>query len=363
MKNIVFYSKMFQSVHHLAEIQKQTGGVFVTNRHSTLNAFKQTHPTLQTAKYSKIPFAYGNRILKKADVFVTGSPYSDTVKKINGWKCMTFHGTYTWLTPKTVKDLHMFDHLFLIGPRMKEMLERHLDKPPFTYEVSGFIPFSSYPEKPLLSKSDLFAEFFSSPENPLIIYAPTSWKMGSMKDWALTIAASIPSGHNLIIRPHPRITLKREGKEQITLLKQLSELSAKKTTIALDLNQFRASDLYAHAALVISDANSTAEESLFYDCPQLLIETDKWAYDILLKQAAIDGIHNDDAQKIARIFDLGPRLTAKTKTQAERMICTALSEQNSYRKIRKEYFEWVFGSIRTEAAQKAAQTISSKIHE
>jgi len=357
MKNIVFYSKMFQAVHHLSEIQKLTGGTFVTTRASTLKAFKKLNPELRAAKCSKIPVSRGNRILKNADQVITGSIYASTLTKLNAWKAMTFHGTYVWLTPEVVKNLTVFDHLFLIGPRMKQMLERHLDSASFTYETSGFLPFSSYEEHPISSKYLLFSNIFKKPNLPLIIYAPTSWKIGSFKNWAIDIATATPEDCNLLIRPHPRIALKKEKKTTI-LLNKLSELIRNKTNVALDLNYFNASDIYAHANLIISDANSTAEESLFYDCPQLLIETDKCSRKTILNNAIRDGIHHDDAEQIAQIFDLGPILTHSAPNNIEKMIHTALSAESHYHNNRKEYFKWVFGDIRTEAAGKAAITIN-----
>ena len=348
---------MFQSVHHLAEIQKQTGGTFITTRSSTLKAFRNLHPEFRSAKCSKIPVSSGNYILNKADQVITGSLYASTMKKLDAWKAMTFHGTYAWLTPAVVGKLASFDHLFLIGPRMKQMLERHLTTTPkFTYEVSGFLPFGSYSEKPTHSKEILFETKFTDPTLPLILYAPTSWKVGSFREWALHLATNIPAGCNLLIRPHPRIAIKG-GKDQRALLQQLLIMTKPTQNLALDLNEFDANELYAHTNLVISDANSTAEESLFYDCPQLLIETDQWSRNRLIERAQQDQIHPADIKQLATVFDLGPTLNAKNKHKTTDIISNTLSSIDQYKETRKEYFHWVFGSKKTDAANNASKTI------
>jgi len=357
MKNIVYYSRMFQSVHHLAEIQKQTGGTFVTTRKSTFRAFRNRHPKLHAAKCSKIPVSSGNYVLNKADQVITGSLYTKTMKKLDAWKAMTFHGTYAWLTPAVVEKLATFDHLFLIGPRMKQMLERHLTTTPkFSYEVSGFLPFGSYSEKPTHSKDILFESKFTDPTLPLILYAPTSWKVGSFREWALHLATHIPANCNLLIRPHPRIALKGK-RDPRALLQQLLILAKSTPNLALDLNEFEANKLYAHTNLVISDANSTAEESLFYDCPQLLIETEQWSRERLIEHARQDHIHPANTKQLATVFDLGPTLNVRNKDKTTDIISKTLSSTHQYKKNRAEYFHWVFGSKKIAAASNAAKTI------
>jgi len=356
MENIVFYSRMFQSVQHLAEIQKLTGGTFITTRRSTLRAFRGLHPNFRSEKCSRIPISSGNYILNKADQVITGSLYTETMNKLDAWKAMTFHGTYAWLTPAVAETLNTFDHLFLIGPRMQQMLERHIDTPKFTYEISGFLPFSSYQEHPELSKDTLLSKQLKDPSLPLILYAPTNWKVGSMDEWAIPLAEQVSDDFNLLIRPHPRIFMKPD-KDIKAMFKSLSEIMSTRKNIALDTRHLKASNLYAISDLVISDANSTAEESLFYDCPQLIIESEKWSREKLIHYAKKDQIHPDDIEQLGTIFDLGPTLNTKSKNRISSIISTAQSDSRRYKKTREEYFQRVFGSKSTNAAKNAAETI------
>jgi len=79
---VVYFSKMFQAVPHLAQVARVLPGTFVSSRTSTLRAFRHLYPELEVARYSK-RFGFlvrGNRLLKDADAIVTGSPYGSFLK-------------------------------------------------------------------------------------------------------------------------------------------------------------------------------------------------------------------------------------------------------------------------------------------
>lgn len=54
MTNIVYFSKMFQAVPHLAQVEARLPGIFVSNRRTTLNAAQRLYPDLPTARYSRL---------------------------------------------------------------------------------------------------------------------------------------------------------------------------------------------------------------------------------------------------------------------------------------------------------------------
>src|SRR5690554_5665581 len=94
--NVVYYSRMFQAVPHLAQAFTELPGTFVTSRRSTLKAAQRLYPHMPAAKTSKFfgGLSRGNRALKNADVIVTGSPYKKVLEPFSAKKCNVFHGTY-----------------------------------------------------------------------------------------------------------------------------------------------------------------------------------------------------------------------------------------------------------------------------
>ena len=69
MSNVVYFSKMFQAVPHLAQVASQLPGTFVSTRRSTLQATRRLYPALDTARHLRWlgPFSQGARLLKQAE--------------------------------------------------------------------------------------------------------------------------------------------------------------------------------------------------------------------------------------------------------------------------------------------------------
>ena len=103
----VYFSKMFQAVPQLMEVQKYAGGIFVSNRRSTLDAVRRLYPEVEVARYSKLfpKFSPGYHVMKQARGIVTGAPTPNTLAQFSAFSCMVFHGTYMFLSRDALEKI------------------------------------------------------------------------------------------------------------------------------------------------------------------------------------------------------------------------------------------------------------------
>lgn len=363
MEKIVYFSKMFQAVPHLAQIARQLPGTFVSNRRVTLEAVAHHYPQLPQCRWRPKfgPLSVGARALSRADVIVTGSAYEEVLAHRNSLHCMVFHGTYMFLSRSAVEANLGFDLLCLIGPRMVQMLDRHRDR----YDlpdavVTGFLPFGEFPDYSATEKHALLHRLQLDPTQPTVVYTPSRRGHGSWESFALPLLDSIPPGYNLVLRPHPShaITPNRSDKLYFdTIRKRCCE----RPNTLLDLAEFPLSTMLALADLVVSDGNSPAEESLFYDTPQLLIESTHLSQQVLQQQGEMQGMHPDDMAQLLTLYDCGPGFHTAAGAPPANLIERALADADHYRAARQRYFDWVFGSRDRLANERVAAALQQKL--
>lgn len=130
----------------------------------------------------------------------------------------------------------------------------------------------------------------------------------------------------------------------------------------LDLTSYPLSALLSVADLVVSDANSPAEESLFYDVPQLLIETPQLSRDVMAQMGRDEGMHPDDMAQLLTLYECGPSVFVKEEgVDLSVPIERALLERDDRAQRRQEYFSWVFGQRDRLANQRVAEAISASL--
>lgn len=360
MSQIVYFSKMFQAVPHLAQIAQILPGVFVSSRHSTLKATRKLYPQLQQSHYSKWlkSFSQGYKLLNTADVIVTGAPYKTFLTPFNAKKCMVFHGTYMLLSKKAFAANSHFDLLCTIGPRMQQMMGRFSDEIHVKSVATGFLPFCEFPEQSTLQRESFLLSLGLSPDKKTILFTPSRRGVGSWDFLAEFLAKKTSTEYNLILRPHPSQALTSRVKDRKSF-RRVAILTKSRPHALLDLTSQPLSALLSVADLVISDANSPAEESLYYDVAQLFIETPVFSREVIAKMGRDEDMHKDDIEQLMTLYECGPSQFVKEEnTNISSSIEKAIIYKNNFEHHRSSYFSWVFGNRDRSANTRVANAIN-----
>lgn len=357
--DVVYYSRMFQSVPHLAQVCQELPGTFVTSRRSTLKAAQRLYSAMPAAKTSKFfgDFCRANRALKNADVIVTGSPYKSVLAPFSAKKCTVFHGTYMMLSREALLSNAHFDLLCVTGPRMQQMIDRHADEVPVNTVQTGFLPFTEFPVKSQAFTQQTLERLNLNPEYKTVLYTPSRRGIGSWGYAAEQLILTLPKHFNLVLRLHPSQAITPRQKDRASFNKVKKMAQVRGNTI-VDLTSLPLSHLQCITDLIISDANSPAEESLFYDVPQLFIETDDYSRDFLEKIAIKEYMHKDDIEKLLTLYEIGESIYLKDNLfNFSNVVEDALLNSEVFSEKREEYFSWVFGVRDRLAGQRVAEQI------
>jgi len=358
MSEIVYFSKMFQSVPHLAQVESLLPGVFVSNRLSTLRAIHAHYPQIGTSLYSRLFgfFAKGNALLKQARLIVTGSPYKSFLAPYKAKKCTVFHGTYMLLSKEALRRNGHFDLLCVIGPRMQGMIDRFGDEITVRTAPTGFLPFCEYPDRNEARRGATLSLLGLDPAKRTIIYTPSRRGIGSWNLLAERLVQVAPPHFNLVLRPHPSQALTSRRADRANFRK-IQGLLKNRGHALLDLTSVALPTLFSVADLLVSDANSPTEESLFYDIPQLLVESPHASRIQLREQATREGAHIDDIEKLLTLYECGPIFDTASGDLVESMLDRAIDDAGRFASQRENYFSWVFGQRDRQANQRVAAAI------
>lgn len=352
---VVYFSKMYQAVPALAPIQSEAGGQFVIARRSTLAAFRRNYSHLEVCRYQKLllGMSAGHRALSAADVIITGSPYRSFLQHYNAQKYMVFHGTYMMMSSEATNKLRHFDKMFLTGPRMQQMFSRsslNVDS-----HVTGYLPFVDFPDANLEQKLRVLRKLGLDETLSTVVYAPSRSSIGSWLKCAEKMAEELPQKFNLIMRPHPSQALNatKADRESYQRVQAILERSSNGV---LDMIDCSLPELLSVADLVISDANSPAEESLFYDVPQLFIETEQFSRNHLENMGVEQKMNRADLDQLLTLYDCGPSTSGVG--QWIKAVESAMADSGNYLMQRNKYFSWVFGQRDRHAAKRIAKFIN-----
>lgn len=362
MSSVVYFSKMYQAVPHLAQVASKLPGTFVSSRDSTLQAARHLYPTLSTARYLRWlgPFSQGARLLKKANVIVTGSPYRSFLQPYSAKKCTVFHGTYMMLSKQALLANSHFDLLCVTGPRMQQMIRRFAPEIELNTVTTGFLPFCEFPDATPAQRRETLSMFKLDPTLKTIIFTPSRRGEGSWDLAAEQLVKTTPCAFNLVLRPHPSQSLTPRRADRASF-RRVIELAATRPNTVVDLTSHPLPSLLSVADLLISDANSPAEESFFYDVPQLFIETNLFNSDVLREMAQRESMHEEETEKLLTLFECGRRQYVDGPMDFSESIQLAIEEAPVYAKQRAAYFSWVFGERDKAAHQRVAQAITTHL--
>ena len=244
---------------------------------------------------------------------------------------------------------------------MRKTIDRYQGDFNFQTIESGYLPFGSFPErKPELTARNLVSMGLN-PENKTLVYMPWGKPYSSWDFMAKNLVLETPRHFNLILRPHPSqgISSRRSDRAGFRLLAKLCE---ERGDTLLDLNTYPLSQLFSLADLMITDGTSPAEESLFYDVPQLFIQTPLWNKDVIHAYARRENMHADDLARYLDLFECGTTYqTSQPEPPIAQSITDALESSESRRPKREQYFNWVFGQRDRMAGERVSRAIHSLI--
>lgn len=339
---ISYFSKMYQAVPSLIGLRDHLGGAFVTSRTSTLRAIRRLYPQAEVQLMRQWwPKLYtGYHTLSQSDLIVTGSPNNSILNQFSAKKAMVFHGTFAPLSVEEIRRMAHFDYLCTIGPRMRAIVEQAgmQDK----MVETGYLPFLHYPPRDTEKKSALLSRLGMDPALPLVLYLPAGRPIGSWEFLAKPLVEQLPAHlFNLLLRPHPShsVTARRSDRASF---KQLRKLCHQRPNTLLDLTTQDLSLLYACADLIISDGTSPAEESLFYDTPQLLVESPLYGYQQAKKILLDKQMAQSHMERVLDVYSVGGLLNVQSADLLNTVV-TAIEGQSHYAFARHAYFEFVFG--------------------
>ena len=346
---ISYFTKMYQAVPALSQLQQALGGSFVSTRATTIRAIQANYPQADTAKISRF-FQHqssGYQQLIHSNLIVTGSPNNSLLKPFKAKKIMVFHGTFAPLSVPEAMAMAHFDHLCVIGPRMMHIIEQAglRDKASF----SGYLPFLEHPEKDAYVRQQFLSNLGLDPNKKTILYLAAGRPIGSWDLMAEKLVREIPAEFNLILRPHPSGSVTARVKDKLGFMR-LQQAIKNRGGAYLDLTAQKLSHLFAHADLVISDGTSPAEEALYYDLPQIFVETPAYSQAKALQVLVDKKIASDHIKKVMQIYDCGMTLNAET-SNINQIIEQSLANSDAFSVPRQAYFNYVFGTRNCVAQQ------------
>lgn len=339
---ITYFTKMFQAVPSLIGLHDHLGGKFVTTRQSTKKAIQRIYPDadIQLMRQWWPQLYSGYRTLQQSDLIVTGSPNNALLKQFVAKKAMVFHGTFAPLSIEEITKMSHFDYLCTIGPRMRHIVEQAGMREKVI--ETGYLPFLHYPQRSLTQKTLFLSTHHFNPELPLVVYLPAGRPIGSWDLLAEALVKQLPADKfNLLLRPHPSHSVTARRRDKLSF-KRLQVLCEERPNTMLDLTALDLSALYSFADLVISDGTSPAEESLFYDVPQLLVESSVYGFAQAKKVLEDKMLDPGHVSKVLEVYSTGPHLQVSSQTIFTE-VSYALKYSAQYADQRESYFKYVFG--------------------
>ena len=131
-------------------------------------------------------------------------------------------------------------------------------------------------------------------------------------------------------------------KDTVSFLK-LQHLIRKRGGAYLDITAQKLAFLYAHGDVVVSDGTSPAEESLYYDLPQIFVETPVYSQSKAQQVLVDKKIASNHIKKVMQIYDCGMTLNVET-SNINQVIEQSLVDSDAFSVPRQAYFNYVFGA-------------------
>jgi len=356
MSRIVFFSKMAQAVPSIGPVQRESGGMFVSNRKETLRFFSTNYPALPKKLYRSWlgPLNPGKKLLQNANIIVSGARHRKILGTCHAKRAMLFHGTYRYLTQEHLQELKAFDYVFLNGPRMEVQLKRLNASLDCEIRTCGYAPFVDFPDPTVENPKRILEKLNLDVNARLVFYAPARRDCGSWMECAEAIAAEVPSELNLVMRPHPNQALHGTSEERKLYSRLSARLDARGRAV-IDLGTCSFPELMSAADLLIGDATSPNEEFMLFDRPQIITETHTREQWVQTYQQM--GMHPDDIADLLGLYSCAFSFKRGGFRDWGHAIEHALAHADEHSRKRRDYFEYAFGKDARTAAGRIAEEL------
>jgi CDP-glycerol glycerophosphotransferase (TagB/SpsB family) len=360
MNNITFYIKSIPAIPSVLPILKKAPhAVVVTHKAAIYKALKALKLENKIIRYySNLGrFLPRSKYLRNADVIVSEVRLEDLPKELRRYKAKLiniFHGTFRDIGEVKVRQFSTYDVLLTNGPRQSAMIKRYHDRYPIETHEIGYLPFDNFIQKTPERVAAIKKSLGLSVDKPTIIFLPARRRISSLVPHAQAIQAHISDDYNFIIRPHPNQldNTKRAEKNVVADLEQKMKNNSQQI---FDKGQLNYQELLCICDLLISDATSPTEESLYYDTPQLFTETydrNDWR-----KEFEEHDMHEEDIKNLLSMFDLGISYKTSTSKNWAECIEQASATKDDYHQTRQTYYNYAFGEVKGDAAQRAVDVL------
>lgn len=363
---IAYYVRNRQCIPVISALNQYLPGLVVTGKPYVTRYFLKETPVAPIAIYSLNPLTRlfpslkicfkPLSILTQADVVITGTTDIPLIRRCFGKKIMVFHGTYRCIMTKQARELMLFDEVWVNSPRQARMLAHHWKDEKKACVLIGYLPFLNFKDKTPENCASIKKTLGIDSTRPVVVYLPARRGVGSWCAQALNIARQMPEDMQLIMRPHPTQISRMKGNES-ALLNELKQLIATGRSILLDVGDYPYNDLLCIADLVISDATSPAEESLYYDAAQLF--TDSNSAQVVYKECMQGGMLESELQEVLKLYDCGVDLNRQSFSNWGEAIRTALAKKDDFAANRRAYFTHAFGTLtKADTIARLKETVS-----
>lgn len=276
-----------------------------------------------------------------AERIVMGVTQRSLLQQCLGQKIMVFHGTFRYITAASAQKLSYFDMTWVNSPRQARMLDYYHNEK-IAYQLIGYLPFLDFPDKTPASQTLIRKKLNLHPNHPVVVYLPARRLVGSWCKEALNLASQVTDDIELILRPHPN-QLSQANAEEQAILESLKRILQKRNNIYLDTGLYAYNDLLCVADLVISDATSPAEESLYYDVPQLFTQANSAR--TLEQECLQGGMPEPEIKELLKLYDCGIDLSRQSFNHWGDAITAAITQKDKFAANRRDYFVKAFGDF------------------
>jgi hypothetical protein len=239
------------------------------------------------------------------------------------------------------------------------MISRFTESGNLNLVQTGFLPFGEFPEQSSSWREQALLALGLDPALKTVLYTPSRREQGSWEYAAMDILRTVPAHFNLVLRPHPSQSLTPRAKDRASF-KAVAAAALKRPNVLLDLTSKPLPVLQSVTDLVVSDANSPAEESLFYDVPQLFIETARFSQAVMRSVVEREGMHPHDVEQLMTLYDCGERVWLNDGIDFSTRLDSCIENSESFAAQRARYFAWVFGHRDRLAGKRVASAIRSR---
>ena len=140
-------------------------------------------------------------------------------------------------------------------------------------------------------------------------------------------------------------------------MRKIQALAKNRKNTLIDFVNADLHDLLMAADLLISDANSCAEEALFYSTPQLFTGLGNSSYESLKNGWVAMELHEEDLDDMSKLFECGPIYAEENYENWDVAVHDAIQRKDQFSDKRELCFNLIFGQRDRNAGRRVADIL------